>query len=367
MSKVPVCVNPVIMENIREDSEFKNFVDFETRGEFINRISPYHLEVELTDRCLGSCFFCYTASTPESNGCMPKERAMKLVDEAVELGVRQISWCGGDPTLHPDWKEILCYSADQGLDNMLATSSIVSKRLAREICSLGSVVNAVGVHISSINPSSYNQIHSNPKTLELKMQGVKNLLEAGYKSEDMWALITLSKPAVDSFPETLDWFADQMGIKIVYCLVYKGMGALDPKNADWEPGLSELQKVYEYRAKKLGSFWLKIGAGDGSFFYCRTQFGVTWDGRVDPCVCITDLSVGNIYQESLKDIVEKNRDSLLYNFKVKGYCGEECENRDICFGCRWTAYHYTGDVQASDPKCWLNPEAKEYYFKSYSE
>lgn len=361
MTQMPVCINPVLGP-APVDPELKSYVDFEARRDFLNAVTPYHLEVEITNRCAGSCIYCYAGSTPDSSGFMPKEKVFELLDQAAELGVRQIAWCGGDPLMHPDWMAIMRYGAEKGIDNMLATSSLISRRQAEQVCSLGSAVFSVGVHISSIVPEVYAQLHSNPRTLELKMQGVKNLLGAGYSPERMWALITLSKPAITTFEETLDWFVDQMGIRIVCTLVYKGKGTLDFHRVDWEPGVSELKQVYDYRAKKLGPSWLRLGSGDGSFFYCRTQFGVTWDGRVDPCVCITELSVGNLYQQSLKEIVEKHRDSLLYNFQINGYCGNECPNRDLCFGCRWSAYHYTGDITASDPKCWMNPEAKEHCF-----
>ena len=72
--------------------------------------------------------------------------------------------------------------------------------------------------------------------------------------------------------------------------------------------------------------------------------------------------MGSVYQKRLTQIFEENRDALLFNDRGKGFCGESCENRDVCFGCRARAYHYTGDVMASDPKCWLNPAAKAYYF-----
>ena len=32
-----------------------------------------------------------------------------------------------------------------------------------------------------------------------------------------------------------------------------------------------------------------------------------------------------------------------------------CESNTYCWGCRASAYHYSGDANGLDPKCWLIP------------
>lgn len=62
----------------------------------------------------------------------------------------------------------------------------------------------------------------------------------------------------------------------------------------------------------------------------------------------------------MKEIVERHWEELTQKkLTVKGYCAEECPNREVCFGCRASALQYAGDLRASDPKCWWNPENKE--------
>ncbi|MFQ5904788.1 MAG: SPASM domain-containing protein, partial [Candidatus Binatia bacterium] len=123
-----------------------------------------------------------------------------------------------------------------------------------------------------------------------------------------------------------------------------------------------VKKACEYRAKKLGDYWLRIGSSDGSQFYCRTNVSLKVTGDICPCGVMPQKAVGNIYRESLVEIFEKHRDYLMFNEQIKGACGS-CSNKDVCFGCRANAYHYLGDELASDPKCWLNPETEELYFR----
>lgn len=360
MSKETVCINPVAVDEDRKVPEEMHHVEYE-RIEYINQVRPFAIDFEITSRCHATCAYCYSSSDSATEVILPTGKVKEIVDEAVEMGIRHITWLGGDVTCHPDWYEIMHYSADRGVRNKMATSGLLSKKEARKICQLD--VWKVGIHLDTVDPYAYGILHTNPKTLEARIRGYKNLLEAGYPADRIYGILTISKPMVDRIEETVDWYVDQMGANCICFCQFKdeGFGA---GRHDWEPSLSDARRVMEYRAQKLGNDWLRIGASDGGAFYCRSSIAILYDGNVTPCTMFRNDGVaGNLHQESLKAIVEKGRDDLLFNFQVKGHCGEACDNRDICFGCRATALHYLGDVQASDPKCWLNPEAREYYYR----
>jgi MoaA/NifB/PqqE/SkfB family radical SAM enzyme len=269
-------------------------------------------------------------------------------------------WVGGDPVLHKDWFAIVNYSIEKGMRNSIFSSTLISKKLAKELVQIKNGLDMLGIHIDTINQENYNKLHTNPKTLQDKIRGYYNLLDAGYPPEQVMGCITLTKYSVETIEETLDWHIDEMGSKFVGLLAFKreGFGGLQ---RDFEPSLSEVKRAHEYRAEKLGKDLLKIGSSDVGLRFCRSNVYIKFDGRVTPCPMLSDLAVSNIHETSLGDILKHHRNSLLFNSKIEGFCGNGCDNRDVCFGCRATAYHYTGDVYASDPKCWMNPEAKEYY------
>jgi MoaA/NifB/PqqE/SkfB family radical SAM enzyme len=97
----------------------------------------------------------------------------------------------------------------------------------------------------------------------------------------------------------------------------------------------------EYRAKKLGEHWLKIGPTECGRHYCQSKFHITYDGRVLPCAVLYDFEVGNVNDQPLAQILP------------------ECADRDVCWGCRANAYFYKGDIAASDPMCWRNDECAD--------
>lgn len=79
---------------------------------------------------------------------LPTGKVKEIVDKAVEMGVRNITWLGGDVTCHPDWYEIIRYSADRRVRNKMATSGLLSRKEARKVCQLD--VWKVGIHLDTV-------------------------------------------------------------------------------------------------------------------------------------------------------------------------------------------------------------------------
>ena len=77
--------------------------------------------------------------------------------------------------LHPDLFEMMDYTREVGLRNRIIQTNPMSitKERARKL--VESEVETVGIHIDSIVPDIYAQVHTNPKTLEQKIQGYHNL------------------------------------------------------------------------------------------------------------------------------------------------------------------------------------------------
>ena len=283
---------------------------------------------------------------------------MELIDEGLEMWIKELALTGGDALLDPKWHEIAAYAVNKGLVVGFGTSFLISKEVAKRLTDLK--VSFLCSHIDTINREAYNKVHTNPRTYDQKIEGLRNLLNAGFPPEKIVILITMTQPMVHTIEETIDWYVDEMGIKYIGILGLKGVGfGLDHR--EWEPSLSDFKRAHEYRARKMGEHWRLIGVGDFGKFFCRTMIQVHSDGRVSPCNTLREVSVGNIYEESMTEIFTRHRDFLLCNYEIKGKCGD-CEHNELCFGCRANAQYYLGDVQASDPKCWLNPEAPEYCY-----
>lgn len=321
---------------------------------------PYSISIKLTSKCAGGCNYCYINSTEEGDAYLETDRLLRLFGEMRQIGAEMILWHGGDPLLHPDFFELCLRARDSGFIVTTLSSGLIPAREARQLVRLhqDGAMEMIGLHLDTIDPEAYRKINSHPQTLQKKIQGYQNLREAGFPPQKILGLLTLTQPVCETIELTMDWYIDQMGVREVGFCIFEPEG-FGWENRELEPSVSDLKRAFEYRARRLGEQYLRIGSSDLGALACRTYFAILYDGGVVPCVQLPELVMGNIYQESLMEIFQRNRDALLFNFEVHGPCAS-CQNNDVCFGCRASAYHYLGDIRASDPKCWLNPQAREY-------
>ena len=328
----------------------------------------YFAWIEITNRCPASCLFCYgTSIDDKAEISLSPEKMRVVIDDLKELQFHHVYWGGGEPLVYPHLFELMEYVAEKGMSNGVFSNGIpITQKMANQICRAyeRKLINVFGIHIDTLDQQIHNQIHENPKELQARIEGYRNLLDAGYPPDRILPCITLTHPSAQTFEETFDWFIGEMGARFLEIMVFMPLSR-GAKYAYLEPSLSEVRRCYEYRAQRFGDpTWTRMGSTECTTIHCRTHFLLTSQGDVMTCSCLPrDFAVGNVHEERLKDIFDNHWESIaLKDITVKGKCAD-CENNDICVGCRAKAYYYAGDISASDPKCWLNPEAKETYFR----
>lgn len=52
-----------------------------TRRKAADACIPYHLDIDLIERCTGGCKYCWNSSDPFRKGIIPKESIFRLIDE----------------------------------------------------------------------------------------------------------------------------------------------------------------------------------------------------------------------------------------------------------------------------------------------
>lgn len=94
--------------------------------------APINVEIDLSNRCSLGCEWCHFAythtrgpltGTPKPLEAIPggdlmdTDLALSIIDQFAQAGVRSVTWTGGgEPTLHPDFNQIIAYTPiPQGL------------------------------------------------------------------------------------------------------------------------------------------------------------------------------------------------------------------------------------------------------------
>ncbi|MDO9231020.1 MAG: SPASM domain-containing protein [bacterium] len=91
----------------------------------------------------------------------------------------------------------------------------------------------------------------------------------------------------------------------------------------------------------------------------ETGVHININGNVIPCVAHDSLPLGNIFDTTLDNILEKSELRLAiqdYRNWIVGPC-KDCQYFEYCHGgCRGEAFWDTGCPRASDPYCWYIPK-----------
>lgn len=135
-------------------------------------LPPVNVEVDLSNRCSLGCSWCHFAYThtrgplagkrekPEGavlgGDLMSLDLAKSMLLQFAEFGVKSVTWTGGgEPTLHPNFSEIIDFAFDLGIEQGLYThGGHVSPELAKL---LKQKLKWVYVSLDEVDPYSYKQ------------------------------------------------------------------------------------------------------------------------------------------------------------------------------------------------------------------
>lgn len=130
--------------------------------------APVTLEVDLTNRCSHGCQSCHFAHTHTRGPWAARRRALTVatgdmadaavtrrwVAEAASAGVKAVVWTGGgEPTLHPEWLDLMRAARGAGLQQGMYT---VGTHLAPDTAdALATLASWVVVSLDAIDPITY--------------------------------------------------------------------------------------------------------------------------------------------------------------------------------------------------------------------
>lgn len=92
---------------------------------------PLSIELELTSLCNMKCSFCYnlwrnsTAKDADKCNYLPKDVVLNILKQAKEGKALFVRYSGGEPTLYPDFDEILSVGASYGLAQIIFTNGLL--------------------------------------------------------------------------------------------------------------------------------------------------------------------------------------------------------------------------------------------------
>ena len=331
------------------------YLGFKRIDPFTTKLAaPFRVDIALTYACNNKCVHCYSASPRPFKNELSTEKWFKVIDKLAEIGVPNILFTGGEPTLRNDLPELIRHAEEKGLVTGLVTNGrkLSNRNFLHQLVKAG--LDYIQVTLESNRPEVHDKITGVKGSWEETVKGIKNILEEGVYLD---VNTTLNKFNIDHLDEWVD-FLYNLGVKNVSAnkLIYSGHAL---KVREWfEPTTEEttkaLETLIEETALRGMTFrWygvtryceynsLEHGLGLKFCSACSITLGIEPNGDVIPC---------QSYYQPLGNILKDKWSKIWYH----PLCQEIRERKyapEICRKCPF--------FQACGGGCPLEAKVKPY-------
>lgn len=292
---------------------------------------PLYVYIELTDACNFNCKFC---SVDEKNkNFISLDLFKKILLELNKNNIYDVYYTGGEPMLHPQFKEIVEYADNLGFrQTVLTNGSLINKYeglLDKLMCVCFSLHGSRKIHNYLTNRDNYDNLVENIKTT------------TKYTNAKINYTVINENQNISETKKVLE-LAKKINVEVSFSK-YNNIGLGKKNNCSIDIGLfadtlSELRKQgYSFGINDCMTpcllneelEYLSHGCGAGYLFA-----SITCDGDVKICPSST-TKLGNIKNQSLRKIWHQKKLKEYRDFNwIPLYC-KSCKNLSKCrCGCK---------------------------------
>lgn len=303
--------------------------------------TPPLVWLELTRRCNLTCPHCYIQGGNARDNEMGASDFHALIDEMADMGVWAVAFTGGEPTLHPDFVELVNHAHDRGLLIGIATNGMfLTERLLDALPRDGVIISVSldDLHIMGSNPDSDFNVASRAILRSQNMGFLTNIMTNTHRNN------------INRVGEVMKW-AERNGVS-VRSVPFSPLGrgkahaylenTVDDVETAAQFWLKECEWEHEYHRKAglcvgvIFNYGLSLGYMTRRCSSGRFLCYVCADGTVYPCtMCAGEeiLSPGNVREKGFVDLWRSNWEIRRYSWdNFKSTC-EGCVINDPRYYC----------------------------------
>ncbi len=282
--------------------------------------------------CNQKCLHCYAAGQPQAEEAELSTAEWKaILDKCREIGIPQITFTGGEPTMREDLAELIAHA--KWFVTRLNTNGV---KLTKEYCQAlkDAELDSVQITFYDVQEGVHNKLIG-AANYDKTVDGIRNALAAGLNLSINTPLCKLNKDYVSTLK-----FLKEMGVEYVTCsgLITTGNATMEASEIT-QLSKEEIKEVLKAAVEYCYSNGMEIsftspGWIEESFFQelaistpscgaCLSNMAVTPGGNVVPCQSwLTSDVLGNMLQDDWEVIwnSEKCVERREYSAKVQGEC-----------------------------------------------
>ncbi len=330
---------------------------------------PLGLLAELTHRCPLQCPYCSNPLELErTSNELDTATWLRVFEEAAKLGILQVHFSGGEPTVRKDLPALTRRVAEAGLYSNLITSGVLlDRRLLETLAEAG--LDHVQLSFQDVETESAERIGGMPGAQVRKLATAALVKQIGMP---LTVNFVVHRQNLHNLPKMIELGLELGAQRIEVAHVqYYGWGlvnraALLPSRAQLEAATAEVEAA---RIRLKGRMVIDYVVPD--YYAARPKacmggwgrrfINVTPIGKALPCHAAESLpgfDFPSVRETSLADIW--NHAEAFRRYRGTDWMPEPCQScdrRELDWGgCRCQAFALTGDAGRTDPACALSPD-----------
>jgi len=269
------------------------------------------------------------------------EDIKEICRQGDDLGLAQIAISGGEPLIYPDLDDVVkAINPEKWWIAIDTNGWFLTKEKAKHLKSIG--IDKIQISLDSFDSETHDNFRHKKGAFVQVLKATDYIKDAELS---LLILTTVSKQRLksDEFIMFLDFCkANKLPVYITLAKpIGNWAGNLDVVCGDEEiKYLKELEKEYKFTTRFSEGYGIDLGC-----IAMKRGITITKYGDVFPCPYI-QVSMGNIFEESLKDIIDRGLSIKYFSYKNKYTCLSG--NKDFEF------------VQNYMPKIWDSKDTISY-------
>ncbi|RZN61283.1 radical SAM/SPASM domain-containing protein [Methanonatronarchaeum sp. AMET6-2] len=283
---------------------------------------PQNITIMVTDRCQCDCRHCLVSDMiNQDKEQLETNEIKRTIDQALDLGVSQVLFEGGDPLLREDLPELVNHVDDRATTMVVTNGINLDRKKAGLLSDAG--LNYLNFSLDSPYPDEHNEFRKNKSAY----RGVMNGLKIASEKDILSAVLYVATPK-NINRETIEDLIELCISKNVFELMIEEVvdtGNWSDKNTLTKQDKEDIKKMQQdliKRDRRLLTRFYRLREPDcfGCFAGKRWVY-ISPGGEVMPCMH-TPITFGNIKKNSLKSIWREIRKHSLYS-NNKEECAHE--------------------------------------------
>ncbi|KZX10505.1 antilisterial bacteriocin subtilosin biosynthesis protein AlbA [Methanobrevibacter oralis] len=322
--------------------------------------TPFLLVFHITGRCNLNCGYCY-ASKYSKYDDLSLEIIKNILNQAVDLGTKNVIFSGGEPLLHSEIYKILEYSHNLSLTNHITSNgTTITENTIKKLKKYNvDVTISVDGSCKKINDSIRGK-----GTFDKSIKAIQNLKKNGiYTSLRM----TLMK---NNYYDVKNYLDLALNNNVDRCIIERVTPINKNENYN-QLTFKDIINVFKLMKSYSDETGLNVGSNDplwlifsenleaylnkthicGGCTAGTSALCINQDLSVFPCPRL-QINSGNLNRLTLKEIWEKS--IIFKNLRNRNLIENciDCKYKYLCGGCRGAA-HSNGYYLGNDPQCWM--------------